>query len=227
MLKSHSTILPHANTVHSNTRELTRMHTATRTLSARERAALFVDLSPRAVVSAMAMEDAEISCRALQEFGVGAQHLLVAGVGPIELKARGAERLDDLTMLGFDALDFCTNPTLLNEAIVAFGAEATRDALLQSANDAVCFAGTFAQRRLEITSSMLFEKCVGFCVEANEVLTALPNAISLVGVSADLLLRCGVRRPALVANGYGILHVSDQTKPTTQQLKQLGFTLVA
>ena len=191
-------------------------------LTPRSRLALFHHTAVNAE-TACTLEDSEISFDLMMRSGVKASNLIVAGIGALGLKARGVHSATQLRQLGFDALHLC-DADFCNETSMAFGAEATVDAFLVSAADAVSLSGTEALHILQISTRRLLECCAGFPGEALAVLQQLPQGASLRGVPCSVLLDAGLRANTLAKTGYGLAGICDQVAPTGTELARLGYS---
>ena len=168
------------------------------------------------------MNDAEINFDLFLRRGVRACNLVAAGQGPTALRSRGAATARQLRQLGLDSLHLC-DADFCNDAGLAYGTEATVDAFLVSAADAVNLAGTEAMHILDIHPRRLLECCVGFPGEAEEVLKQLPQGAALHGVPCSVVLDAGLRAAALKRCGYGLDGVVRQLAASGTELGKLGY----
>ena len=192
-------------------------------LTVRSRLAIF-DGTCVSAETACTMEESELTYDYMMSSGVKAVNLLVAGMGPTALKARGVQSAMQLRQLGFDALHL-VDPGFCNEASMAFGSEAVRQAFLASAADAVALAGSEAMHILDISTAALLRVCAGFPGEAIAVLQQMPQGNSLHGISCNVVLDAGLRADTLRSCGYGMAGVIEQLAPTGKELTKLGYTV--
>ena len=191
-------------------------------LSIRARLALFNDTSINAE-TACSLDENEITYDMMMCNGVKAINLLTAGVGPARLKTHGVESAMHLLQLGFDALHLC-DPEFANEANLAYGSEATRNAFLASASDAVALSGSEAMHILNVTTLDLLRTCAGYPGEAKAVLQQLPQGNALHEIPCSVILDAGLRHDSLRVCGYGMAGVIQQVAPTGAELGKLGYT---
>jgi hypothetical protein len=200
----------------------TRVDKVAAGLTVRARLALFNDTSVNAE-TACSMEENEITYDLMMRNGVKAINLITAGIGPTRLKAHGVESAMQLRQLGFDALHL-VDPDFANEASMAYGSEAMRNAFLASAADAVALSGSEAMHILDISVRDLLRVCAGYPGEAKAVLQQLPQGNSLHNIPCNIILDAGLRHDSLRQCGYGMAGVIHQIAPTGAELAKLGYT---
>lgn len=192
-----------------------------RALSARQRFALLTNVVPASDV--LSLPETELDVVFLLSRNVPPTNLRAAKVTALDLKARGATHATALRELKYDALDL-TDASFCASAVSAFGVDAVRKAFLLQPGDAVALAGSVATFQLDLSVRRLLEACAGCPEAARAVLQqSEPRGAALHGVSASILLDCGLRSDALVATGYFVDRVRDQTGATNSELQKLGF----
>ena len=193
-------------------------------LTNRARVAIFYDSPIVSASQALAMQDDEINYSMFLKANVKPSNLLVAGLGPFDLKERGVDTASKLRGLGFDALHLA-NPLFCNQALLAYGRDEVVAAFLTCADDAVALAGSDAVTMLKVSTTELLQASIGYPAHASAVLSQLPKAVSLEGVSAQLLLDAGLRLETLQACGYTLDTLVEKTDCSSAQLEKLGFSV--
>ena len=150
-------------------------------------------------------------------------NLRASKISALDLKARGAVHATTLRELGFDALDL-SDASFCAASVSAYGVDAVRRAFLLTPGDAVALAGSTAVFQLDLSVRRLLEACAGAPDAARAVLQqSEPRGGALNGVSAGILLDCGISATALAKLSYFMDRVRDQTGASEAELAKLGF----
>ena len=192
-------------------------------LTTRQRLLIFSNTNVTAE-TCLAIDESAITLEFLKTSGVKPSNLIAAGMGPKALVRMGFNNASDLKEFGFDAL-YLTDCKFCTEANATFGAAKVVNAFLKTAADAVSFAGSEAFAVLHITPQQLLEVCVAAPVEAAAVIEQLPRGTALEGVACKTLLDSGIRKQALLDNGYSPALLIAHCRATPPELSKLGFNV--
>jgi hypothetical protein len=200
---------------------LDERHNERGTLSARQKFALCTNvIAPTQVLN---LPEVELDVVFLLARRVSVANLRAAKISAIDLKARGAEHATTLRELGFDAMDLC-DASFCASAVSSYGVDAVRRAFLLQPGDAVALAGSTACFQLDLSVRRLLEACAGAPDAARAVLQqSEPRGGALQGVSAGILLDCGISSNTLAKLSYFVDRVRDQTDASEAELAKLGF----
>ena len=122
-----------------------------------------------------------------------------------------------------DALHLA-NPLFCNQALLAYGRDEVVAAFLTCADDAVALAGSDAVTMLKVSTTELLQASIGYPAHASAVLSQLPKAVSLEGVSAQLLRR-GVEAGDAAGVRVHAGHARGEDGLLFAQLVKLGFSV--
>jgi hypothetical protein len=167
------------------------------------------------------LDDAKIDYTFLMAHRVDSKALQAAKVSIWQLKARNVSTAQELRLLGYDCLDLL-DEHLCAQAVAAYGVDATVDAFLRNAYDAVVMAGSPNLSLLQIDLATLLSLCNRDSEAAYSVIAqTVPR--SLKGVAAQTLVESGVLAIHLRALRFTKEIVRKQTFATESELNELGF----
>lgn len=189
-----------------------------------QRLCIFYD-SDVAIGEALEMNDTDITYDLMLDRGCKFQCIACAKLTVTELRARGFVTPVYFRDLGMDALDL-TNVTVAQQMVRSFGAEPTRKCFVTTPSDVIALVGSRSYQVIGLTIDESLSICAGDPAAAREFLSQLENSVdALKDTSVARLLDCGLRARALADVGINITTLAEKLKPTTDQLRSLGFDI--
>lgn len=177
-----------------------------------------------------------INIHTLREHCASLDHLRSANMSVSTLRAMGAAVVDDLVLLGFDAIDL-RNGRFLTQVVAEYGRDEARRAFLTSARDAVAIAPSNVPDVLNMTANDVLALCTNNPISASDVLRSMigyragSNATYhlgiepvLRGIIASTLIETGLRAAHLRPLGIDACVLITCMDASTADLRALNLS---